>query len=217
MRIPIAGESTPFVAVLAVLAVVAAAWEPWASALPVALLGFVLWFFRDPERATEAPPGSALSPADGRIIKVDEHERRVSIFLDIFDVHVCRAPVAGRIESMVHTPGRFLAAFKDAASEHNERTAIELGVPGGRMIVVLVAGLVARRIVTRVASGQSVDRGQRIGLIRFGSRVDIELPPGYRPAVRLGDRVRGGLTEIARCDDGVARPSAARSAGGADV
>jgi len=215
MRIPIARESIPFVAVLAVLAAAAAAWEPWASVIPLALLGFVLWFFRDPDRTAAAAPGSALSPADGRIIKLDD--RRVSIFLDLFDVHVCRAPVAARIESMVHTPGRFLAAFKDAASEHNERTAIELGVPGGRMIVVLVAGLVARRIVTWVGSGQSLERGQRIGLIRFGSRVDVELPPGYRPVVHLGDRVRGGITEIARCDDRVAHPGAARSADSANV
>ena len=217
MRIPIARASTPFVAVLVVVAVLLAAWEPWASALPVTLLGFVLWFFRDPERTTDAAPGRALSPADGRIIKLDEREGRVSIFLNLFDVHVCRAPVAGRIESLVHVPGRFLAAFKDAASDHNERSIVELSVPGGRMIVVLVAGLVARRIVTWVDSGQGVVRGQRIGLIRFGSRVDVEVPRGYRLTVRLGERVRAGITEIARCDDPVAHPGGTRSPGGGDV
>jgi phosphatidylserine decarboxylase len=217
MRIPIARAATPFVTVLVVLAVALAAWEPWASALPVTLLGFVLWFFRDPERAIDVPSGVALSPADGRIIKLDERERRVSIFLNLFDVHVCRAPVAARIESLVHTPGRFLAAFKDAASHHNERTTLELAVPGGRMIVVLVAGLVARRIVTWVACGQHVDRGQRVGLIRFGSRVDVEVPRGYRLTVRLGERVRAGITEIARRDDPVANTGETRSPGGGDV
>ena len=196
MRIPIAKESIPFVAVLAVASIGVGAWRPWAALVPLGLLAFVLWFFRDPERNGAAPPGSVLSPADGRIIRVED--ARISVFLNVFNVHVCRSPVAGRVRSVVSTPGRFLAAFKDEASEHNERTTIELEGPDYRVDLVLVAGLIARRIVPWVTEGRNVESGERVGIIRFGSRVDLRLPPGSRPTVQIGDRVRGGLTVIAR-------------------
>jgi len=196
MRIPIAKESIPFVAVLVVASIGVGAWRPWAALVPLGLLAFVLWFFRDPERSVAAPPGSVLSPADGRIIRVED--ARISVFLNVFNVHVCRSPVAGRVRSVVSTPGRFLAAFKDEASEHNERTTIELEGPGYRVDLVLVAGLIARRIVPWVTEGRNVESGERVGIIRFGSRVDLRLPPGSRPTVQIGDRVRGGLTVIAR-------------------
>ena len=199
MRVPIAKESTPFVAVLLLAAVILGAWRPWLAAVPLALLAFVLWFFRDPEREIATGPGVVVSPADSRIIKVDGRE--ISIFLNVFNVHVARSPVAARIRSATHTPGRFMAAFKDEASEHNERTTLELDGRGGRMRVVLVAGLVARRIVCWVAQGQELEAGERLGIIRFGSRVDLVLPEGSVPSVRVGERVWGGESTIAHLPD----------------
>ena len=196
MRIAIAKESIPFVTVLAVVSIAVGVWRPWVAAVPLVLLAFVLWFFRDPERSFDAPPGSVLSPADGRIVRVGED--RISVFLNVFNVHVCRSPVAGRVRSVVSTPGRFLAAFKDEASEHNERTTIALEGPDYRLDLVMVAGLIARRIVPWVAEGREVESGERVEIIRFGSRVDLRLPPGSRPTVKIGDRVRGGLSVIAR-------------------
>jgi len=199
MRVPIAKESTPFVAVLLLAAVVLGAWLPWLAAMPLALLAFVLWFFRDPEREIATGPGVVVSPSDGRVIKVDDRE--ISIFLNLFNVHVARSPVAARIRTATHTPGRFMAAFKDEASEHNERTTLELDGRGGRMRVVLVAGLVARRIVCWVAEGQELEAGERLGIIRFGSRVDLVLPEGSVPSVRVGERVWGGESAIAHLPD----------------
>jgi phosphatidylserine decarboxylase len=125
--------------------------------------------------------------------------------MNVFDVHVCRSPVAGRVMSVGHQPGRFLAAMTDESSEQNERTAIVVQPPDGASVrMVLVAGLVARRIVCRVAVGRTLRSGERVGIIRFGSRVDLDLPPGATPAVRVGDRVVAGETVVAR----VARASA---------
>jgi phosphatidylserine decarboxylase len=186
----------PFVAVLVVLAVAAALLEPWAVALPIVLLVFVLRFFRDPYRRSPVDPTALLSPVDGRIIVASA--QRVSVFMNVFDVHICRTPVAGTVASVEHVPGRFLAAFRDAASEHNERTTVVVDPGGGPIRFTLVAGLVARRIVCRVAPGRRLAAGERIGLIRFGSRVDVDLPPGAAPVVRIGDRVVGGETVIAR-------------------
>jgi phosphatidylserine decarboxylase len=163
------------------------------------LLAFVLWFFRDPEREIATGPGVVVSPADGRVIKVGDCQ--ISIFMNVFNVHVARSPVAARIRSAAHTPGRFMAAFKDEASEHNERTTLELDSRGGRVRVVLVAGLVARRIVCWVAEGQELEAGERLGIIRFGSRVDLVLPEGSVPSVRVGERVWGGESAIAHLPD----------------
>jgi len=195
----LAPESWPFVLVLAgtTVLVALAAGPAWAV-LPFALLAFVAWFFRDPERTVPDDPRALVSPADGRIILAGPE--RISIFMNVFDVHVCRAPAGGRVERVQHVPGRFLAAFKDEASEHNERTTITLGGNAGSLCFTLVAGLIARRIVCRVAAGQALRAGDRVGLIRFGSRVDVDLPPGGRPAVAVGDRVRAGETVIARLD-----------------
>jgi phosphatidylserine decarboxylase len=181
---------------LAVVAVVAGWFYPWLAVLPVLLLAFTLWFFRDPERRTPDDPAALISPADGRVIRVDP--ARISIFLNVFNVHVCRTPIAGRVESVVHTKGRFLAAFKDEASEQNERAVLEVAGGGHRIRFTLVAGLVARRILTWVAEGRTLQAGERIGLIRFGSRVDIDLPADTTPGVSVGDRVVAGETVIAR-------------------
>jgi phosphatidylserine decarboxylase len=160
------------------------------------LLLFVVWFFRDPDRTPPGEPGALVSPADGRIIRAAGDS--VSIFMNVFNVHVCRSPAAGTVESAVHEPGRFLAAFKDEAPLANERTAIRLDAGPMSLEFTLIAGLIARRIVCKVRRGQVLARGERVGLIRFGSRVDVKLPDGARPTVAVGDRVRAGETVIAR-------------------
>ena len=192
----IAREALPFVVGAGVLALAAAWWTPWAALPPLALLAFSVWFFRDPERRPPPDPGALVSPADGRIIAASPV--RVSVFMNVFDVHVCRTPAAGRLVSLTHASGSFVAAFKDAASESNERAVLVVDGPAGPVRFALVAGLVARRIVTWVQPGQDLATGQRVGLIRFGSRVDVDLPPGAAPAVRIGDRVRAGTSVLAR-------------------
>ena len=180
-----------------VLLSVAGFWiHPVVAAVLLVLTAFVLWFFRDPERQPPADPDAVLSPADGRILGVSE--RRISVFMNVFNVHVCRAPVAGTVRSIRHTPGRFGAAFRDDAPERNERAEIDIETATGAVRFALVAGLVARRIVCRVAAGERLAAGQRVGLIRFGSRVDVELPQGAEPLVRRGQRVVAGRTVLAR-------------------
>ena len=153
--------------------------------VPLALLVlFTLWFFRDPERHPPTDPDVLVSPADGRVLIATEE--KISIFMNVFDVHVCRAPAGGRVDDVTHVPGRFLAAYRDSASEHNERASVRL-VDGQRSLTFsLVAGLIARRVVCRVAPGQVLRVGDRVGLIRFGSRVDVWPPPGSSPRVRAG-------------------------------
>jgi phosphatidylserine decarboxylase len=197
MRSPVAREVWPFAVGLIVVAAIAWAWEPWAAAVPVALLCFCLWFFRDPDRTAPDEPGVILAPADGKILKAGGG--RVSVFMNLLNVHVCRAPISGRIAALSHVPGRFLAAFREEAPEKNERLALEIEGKGVSLRWTLIAGLLARRIVCWVREDQSVRAGERVGLIRFGSRVDVELPPGATPSVRVGDRVVAGVTIIARC------------------
>ena len=187
----------PFLIPLGALTLVLAVWVPPFAVLGAVVLLFTLNFFRDPQRMTPASADELISPADGRIIRADAS--RVSIFMNVFDVHVCRSPVAGRVTSVVHEPGRFIAAMKDDASEHNERTAIVVQPADGPPVrFVLVAGLVARRIVCRVAAGAELAQGGRVGIIRFGSRVDVDLPRGASPSVAVGDRVVAGESIVAR-------------------
>lgn len=193
----IAKESIPFVTVLALLAV--ATWfviYPVFVLVPLGLLLFTLWFFRDPERVPPNDPQALVSPADGKVILVEDD--RVSVFMNVFDVHVCRTPMAGQLESVDHRSGRFMAAWRDEASEQNERAALVVTEEERKLTVTLVAGLVARRIVLWVAPGRRLERGERVGLICFGSRVDVRFSPGIRPVVRIGDRVRAGVTVLAR-------------------
>ena len=191
-------EGWPFVLALAVLTLVLARWTYAGAAVALSALVFTLNFFRDPERQTPVDPAALVSPADGKIIRADAH--RVSVFMNVFDVHVCRTPVAGKVTSVRHDKGRFIAAMKDAASEHNERTTIVVQpATGAAVSFVLVAGLVARRIVCRVAAGRELSRGERVGIIRFGSRVDLDLPDGASPSVAVGQRVVAGETVVARC------------------
>ena len=182
-------------------------WPAWvAGYVVVALALFAAFFFRDPPRSGERGPLVYVSPADGEVVGVErvfEEEYlngealRVSVFLSLFDVHVQRSPVDGVVDYVSYRPGRFAPAWDEAATSENERTTIGINTGQTRVMVRQIAGLVARRIVTYVGEGELVDQGERIGLIRFGSRVEAYLPPGARAAVRVGDRVRAGTTVLA--------------------
>jgi phosphatidylserine decarboxylase len=184
-------------------------WAPagWIGAIATL---WMMYFFRDPWRVTPTRPGLLISPADGIVVSIaaatpppdlamgDMAIVRIGIFLNIFDVHVTRAPIGGRVAAMRYTKGRFVNASLDKASEHNERLAIRIAPPEGPDVAfVLVAGLVARRIVCNLYEGQQVASGQRVGIIRFGSRVDIYCPPPYVPMVVAGQRMVGGETVLA--------------------
>jgi len=184
-------------------------WAPTGWTAAVVTL-WMVYFFRDPWRVTPIRPGLLISPADGIVVSIaaatpppelamdDMAFVRIGIFLNIFDVHVTRAPVGGRVAAIRYTKGRFVNASLDKASEHNERLAIRIAPPEGPDIAfVLVAGLVARRIVCNIYDGQHIATGQRVGIIRFGSRVDIYCPPPYVPMVVAGQRMVGGETVLA--------------------
>jgi phosphatidylserine decarboxylase len=199
-RLPIAREGWPFILAAAAVTAAAALLCWWIVAgIALLLLVFVLNFFRDPERTT--PEGDAfICPADGKVVRAEETESglRVDIFMNVFDVHVNRAPMAGRITHMGYTPGSFINAAADTASVDNERNRFEMQTDSGQRIAFTqIAGLVARRIVSYVAVGDHVAAGQRIGMIRFGSRVDCEIPAGYALRVKVGERVTAGLTVLA--------------------
>jgi phosphatidylserine decarboxylase len=184
------------------------AWlvAPWAGAALLAAAAGVAAFFRNPERDVPGGEGDVVAPADGRVIEVGEVEEadgrkglRIGIFLSIFDVHVNRAPVAGRVVAVERSSGGFLAAFRPEAPLHNVRLDMLLETAAGeRVRVVQITGLVARRIVCQPRVGEWLRRGVRYGLIRFGSRTDVVLPAGSRACVVVGGRVRGGSTLIAR-------------------
>jgi phosphatidylserine decarboxylase len=178
------------------------------SGIVLLILGAaVSGFFRDPERHAAAVEAAVISGADGRVCDISAAVLpgsesgapywRISVFMSPLDVHVNRAPVSGEVTGLVHTKGEFRAAFRDAASEHNERNFIKIKDTIGRdYALVQIAGYLARRIICRVRPRQPLDRGQRIGLIMFGSRVDHFLPGEYRVSVQVGDRVRAGETVI---------------------
>ena len=165
---------------------------------------FVAYFFRDPERTAVREPNVLLAPADGRIVLIDTlpshpfvgpNTIQVSIFLSIFDVHVNRIPVSGRINSVQYHAGKFMAAYHDKASQENEQTEIGMTVDSGKQIAFKqIAGLIARRIVCRLNEGDRVNAGDRFGMIKFGSRVDLLMPSDTRLSVKTGDHVRGGET-----------------------
>jgi phosphatidylserine decarboxylase len=169
------------------------------------LTGFVVYFFRDPERVSPMAPGLLLAPADGTIVAVTplQHDlvqpsgTLVSIFLSVFDVHINRAPMSGRVVEVRYQPGKFLPAFRAAASNLNEQNMVALQAGETRVIVKQIAGILARRIVCRVKAGDNLSPGERFGLIRFGSRVDVLIPPEYAVYARPGQRVRGGESVLA--------------------
>lgn len=208
--VPIHREGHAIIAVFAVVAVIAMLlWEPlgW---IGFGLTGWCVYFFRDPDRYTPLRKGLTISPADGVVSSVDpavpppelemgDDERpRVSIFMNVFNVHVNRSPVDGTIVKQVYTPGLFVNATLDKASEDNERMAMHLNTETGKDIaVVQIAGLIARRIVYDVEEGDVLQAGQRFGIIRFGSRVDVYLDDGMVPLVSVGQKMVAGETVIA--------------------
>lgn len=182
---------------------------------PIAWLGlifviFCLYFFRDPERVLPPRANAFVAPADGLVVSIEPAvppvelgldgtpRMRVAIFLSVLDVHVNRAPIAGIVSRIAYHPGKFLNAADDKASDENERNAILVRLPGGEEVVIVqIAGLIARRILCDVTEGQAVMTGERIGIIRFGSRTDLYLPDGCMPLVAVGQRMIGGETVIA--------------------
>lgn len=201
-RIKLARGAAPWVASAAAVSLVTAAAtrrsRRWGLAAVPALAGTaaMLWFFRDPERVRGE--GHLLAPADGVVQQVDRTEddrTRVAVFMSPLDVHVNRAPALGVVSSMRHRPGGHHPAF-DKDSEHNERMVWHFDTELGDLELVQIAGTMARRIVPYVAVGDKVEQAMRIGLIRFGSRVDVYLPRGIAPAVRVGDRTRAGWTRL---------------------
>ena len=206
-RAPLAREGVPFYGGAAFLALVSALNQAVLLTILFTLATFFfLYFFRDPERSFTTQPGAVISPADGRIVFLapvavegkDSGERwKLSIFMSPFDVHVNRAPVDGTVTDMEYIPGRYIAADRDAASRENERNAVWLRMEDGRTVVMTqVAGFLARRIVCRARPGDRLTRGERFGLIRMGSRVDLLLPRDFVPSVTLGDRVKAGQTTL---------------------
>ena len=170
--------------------------------LPAAVLiflgGFIFYFFRDPERAIPADPAAIVSPADGKVVEIASEEfdsrsgTRISIFLSIWNVHVQRAPVAGRIAEVAYRPGRFFGAYRARASGENEQNVIYVETPHGMLVFKQIAGAIARRVLCWKRKGEMVARGERVGLIRFGSRVDIWLPLEVEITIRRGQMVKGG-------------------------
>jgi len=186
---------------LPLLATMAAAfWLRWAAAgiFLLLLTAFVAFFFRNPKRKIPADPRVIVSPADGRVVKVERvgNVTKLSIFLSIFDVHVNRSPMRGRVEAIDYRRGKFKAAFNHAASIENERNIIMIGQGNVKLVFTQIAGLVARRIVCWKRVGDFVDKGELVGLIRFGSRVDVLFPAGTEATVKKGARVRGGASPI---------------------
>jgi phosphatidylserine decarboxylase len=174
------------------------------------IAAYIAYFFRDPTRVTPLRDGLVVAPADGRISSIDmvrpppelglggEERQRISIFLSVFDVHINRSPIAGRISRSIYVPGKFLNAALDKASEDNERRSLVIThASGAEIAVVQIAGFIARRIVTFRGEGSSIGVGERFGLIRFGSRVDVFLPPGRTGLVAVGQRAVGGETVLA--------------------
>lgn len=192
-------------AVPLIVAAVLLGWltrPPWAI-IPCLLALFFLWFFRDPERTIPHEAGAVVSPGDGKVTDVstvtvgNEKQTRVSIFLSVFDVHVNRSPITGIIRDVRYQRGLFLSAMNKASAEQNEQNIVTVEGDGHRVIFKQIAGLLARRIVFYPQAGDRLERGQRVGLIKFGSRVDVVLDGSARVNVKVGDRVKGGASVLA--------------------
>ncbi|MBT6346777.1 MAG: phosphatidylserine decarboxylase family protein [Nitrospina sp.] len=206
MRIPIAKEGYMFILPLAVLTGLfwALSWL-WATGLFAGLFLFVTWFFRDPERIIPDDPNAIVSPGDGRIVEIVQEKdplldvdgyTRISVFLNVFNVHVNRVPIAGKIQTYRYNKGKFLNASSHKASMENEQSAILLNNGHVTILVKQIAGLIARRIVCWAKEGDEYQRGERYGLIRFGSRMDVFVPEGTDIKVAVGDIVSGGSSII---------------------
>lgn len=207
--VPIHREGWPFIAIAGFITILLGwFWDPlfWIGLI---LTAWVCYFFRDPQRVTPVGDGLVISPADGTVCMVgparppleldlgDEPMTRICIFMNVFNCHVNRAPVSGAIRQIAYTPGKFLNAELDKASEHNERNGLIIDSDHGTIGVVQIAGLVARRIVCFVGQGESINAGERFGLIRFGSRLDVYLPHGTAPKVGIGQTMVAGESVLA--------------------
>jgi phosphatidylserine decarboxylase len=209
---------------LAVAAVLAWATGTWVwSIVPVLLAAFYLWFFRDPRRSIPSGEGLLVSPADGVVTETvrfdtpDGPRQRISIFLNVFDVHVNRSPIAGEITAVRYQKGKFLNAMNQECAERNEQNIVTVRGEGMEVVFKQIAGLIARRIIFNYRVGDRVERGQRVGLIKFGSRTDVILPSEAEIVVKKGQRVKGGSTIIAEMPEsalavGVSSPHRAASA-----
>jgi len=200
-------EARPFLLIALVVMVLVFLVLPWLTFLPVFAFLYILYFFRDPEREIPSDPRIVVAPADGVVISVGEIEenvftkqkmKRVAIFLSVFDVHVNRAPVAGTVKQTVHKPGEFLDARNPEIDVRNESLDWWLETERGTVVVRQIAGLIARRIVAWSKEGDSLAKGQRFGMIRFGSRTDVYLPLECEVLVKKGERMAGGSSVIAR-------------------
>ncbi len=205
--IPVAAEGWPFILPLAAITILCflLGWK-YPGVVLLVLTLFVLFFFRDPERTIPDGNGVIVSPADGKVIVIKDvfepdylkqDVKQISIFLSVFNVHVNRSPCEGTVETVKYNPGKFLAAWDDKASLDNEQTAMVIANRKNKVLVKQIAGLIARRIVCYAKPGDTVKTGERYGLIRFGSRVDIFLPRTADIKVQLGDRVTGAKDVIA--------------------
>lgn len=203
----IAYEGLPFIISSLILTIlVAFLGVVWLTLLLAAITVFIICFFRNPERFFQDEDKLVICPADGKVIRIEEVDvagtitgrfKKISIFMNVFNVHVNRSPYNGKIETIAYHKGKFLSANLDKASAENERNEIMIRTEDGRMLwVVQIAGLIARRIVCWTQEGARIEKGERFGLIRFGSRVEVFLPSDSRVAVRLGDKVQAGRTTI---------------------
>ena len=190
-------------ALVIVAALIAWLTIPGLAAIPLLLAAFFLWFFRDPERRIPAIQGAIVSPADGKVTSISEvqenaeRQTRISIFLSVFDVHVNRSPVSGVIEEVRYKKGKFGNAMGAESAEENEQNIVTVRADAGRVVFKQIAGLLARRIVFTKKVGDVIERGERVGLIKFGSRTDVIFPATAEMKVHVGDRVKGGSTVLA--------------------
>jgi len=174
----------------------------WAT-IPLLLAGFFLWFFRDPDRAVPASAGAVVSPGDGKVTDIStvttghDEQLRISIFLNVFNVHVNRSPISGVIREVRYQRGKYLNAMNVVSAEQNEQNIVTVEGEGQKVVFKQIAGLLARRIVFYPKVGDRLERGQRVGLIKFGSRVDVLMDAGARPNVKIGDHVKGGESVVA--------------------
>ncbi len=212
MRIPLAREGYPFIITSILVTILLALFGAgYLSALALGLAVFTVSFFRDPERDIPAGESRIVSPADGKVIKVErcmedrflgEETLKICIFMNLFNVHVNRIPASGTIKGIYYNSGRFFSANLDKASLENEQNALLIEADNGkRFLVIQIAGLVARRIVCYPQEGDPVERGKRFGMIRFGSRLDVYLPKECIEQVRIGKKVKAGTSVLALWED----------------
>lgn len=196
-----AKEGIPFILVPLMLALLSGAFAFWlVAAVFAAIALFMLYFFRDPYRVVPNEPGIIVSAADGRVTRIDDNEngKLVSVFLSPLDVHINRSPISGTIKNITYIEGRKMPATSDEASLVNERNSLLIEGDDVTVTCTQIAGILARRIVCWPKAGDNLERGQRFGLIKFGSRTDILMPPDVEIAVKIGDRVKGGETIIGK-------------------